>query len=685
MTSSTFLSTQVPLRFLSPLLAVSAGSCVLFSLYTILALWVILFWIISAVLSFIAFYKGKTEVFSYNFRLVTVVLLVSLAVPVYWHQGWQYILAQAMVLMLGIKLMELRSQRDAFQFCGLGVLGLGVASLVRFDLGFGVMIFLFFFLGLVLILWQHVYDQTAKVSLTRAPGWMFSLKLVAFALILTVLTVTLGLLLFFIIPRNINPMLNLGSGMEIHRTGFSAQMSPGSVSEIVVSRRIAFRAGIDGPVDPSRLYWRGTVLWETDGAGWQPGTPHDFQESPPEFKETKKDFITQIITLNPGRTEYLFGLYYPGRIQDVSPVNYNRDRSVKMDDIVETAIRYQVHSVREDKTPISSRERSAGTAVPPGLDQQIVDLARELGEQADDSGSVAREIMSYFSSRDFQYSLSSPAGFSQGQTLAEFLFETRTGYCELYAAAMTLLLRLNNVPSRVVVGYLGGEFNPVGGYWVVRDSMAHAWVEAWVDDRGWVLRDPTRALGNNAAAEATETEVYQPSETASPDQVMSPALRVVDWLRWQWTNAVIDFTLARQISMWRSLRSGVQDTWSELTTPDISFFRKIAQRGKITLVIAAVVLAAVIFTGFRIFVYKNMTEHSEDRFRRKAWKTLARKTPGRYYNLNRPGREDPIWKWWKKNYPDRVRELQDAYYAQRYGPKPDFRGHARLKKILSGE
>ncbi|MFP4107724.1 MAG: transglutaminaseTgpA domain-containing protein [Desulfonatronovibrio sp.] len=688
MISSTVLSTQVSLRFLSPLLAVSAGSCVVFSLNTILAPWVILFWILSALLSFIAFYKGRSEVFSYNLRLIIVVLLVSLAVPAYWHQGWQYILAQALALMLGIKLMELRSQRDAFQFCGLGVLGLGVASLVRFDLGFGIMIFLFFFLGLVLILWQHVFDQTAKVSPARTPGWMFSVKLIVFAFILTVLTIILGLMLFFIFPRNINPMLNLGSGMEIYRTGFSAQMSPGSVSEIVVSRRIAFRAVIEGYVDPSSLYWRGAVLWETDGAEWQTGTPHDFQERPPEFVENEAELINQTITLNPGRTEYLFGLYFPGRVRDASSVYYNRDRSVKVDDIVETAIRYQVHSAEEDNIPLSPQEKSAGQAVPPGLDQQIVDLAQELGEQADDPGAVAREIMSYFDTRDFQYSLSSPAGFSQGQTLAEFLFETRTGYCELYAAAMTLLLRLNKIPSRIVVGYLGGEFNPVGGYWVVRDSMAHAWVEAWFEDRGWVLFDPTRVLEDNVSDETQEAESTQSTsrstEIASPDQVMTPALRVVDWLRWQWTNAIIDFTLTRQISMWRSVRSGIQDTWSEISTPDVSIFREIEERGKIVLVFVILLLAAGIFIGYRFFVYNNVRGHPEDRFRRKAWKILARKTPGRYF-LKNPGREKQVWEWWEKNHPDRVKELQEIYHAQRYGPRPDLKGHVRLKKILSGE
>jgi hypothetical protein len=76
----------------------------------------------------------------------------------------------------------------------------------------------------------------------------------------------------------------------------------------------------------------------------------------------------------------------------------------------------------------------------------------------------------------------------------EFLFQTRSGFCEHYASAFTFLMRAAGIPARVVTGYLGGEINPVDGYLVVRQSDAHAWTEVWLPNEGWVRVDPTAAV-----------------------------------------------------------------------------------------------------------------------------------------------------------------------------------------------
>jgi transglutaminase-like putative cysteine protease len=88
----------------------------------------------------------------------------------------------------------------------------------------------------------------------------------------------------------------------------------------------------------------------------------------------------------------------------------------------------------------------------------------------------------------------------------EFLFDTKRGFCEHFAAAFVFSLRAAGVPARVVAGYQGGETNPVDGYLEVRQYDAHAWTEAWIAGRGWVRIDPTaiaapsRVSSNLAAA-----------------------------------------------------------------------------------------------------------------------------------------------------------------------------------------
>jgi hypothetical protein len=79
-------------------------------------------------------------------------------------------------------------------------------------------------------------------------------------------------------------------------------------------------------------------------------------------------------------------------------------------------------------------------------------------------------------------------------SIDDFLFNTRRGFCGHFASAFAMLMRAGGVPARVVTGYQGGEWNPIGGYLLIRRSDAHAWVEIWEDGRGWVRVDPTAVV-----------------------------------------------------------------------------------------------------------------------------------------------------------------------------------------------
>jgi hypothetical protein len=105
---------------------------------------------------------------------------------------------------------------------------------------------------------------------------------------------------------------------------------------------------------------------------------------------------------------------------------------------------------------------------------------------------IVERALAYFNTEPFVYTLQ--PGTLGTDPLDEFLFETRRGFCEHYAAAFTLLMRLAGVPARVVTGYQGGELNPRGGYLMVRQADAHAWSEVWLEGSGWMRVDPTAAV-----------------------------------------------------------------------------------------------------------------------------------------------------------------------------------------------
>ena len=106
------------------------------------------------------------------------------------------------------------------------------------------------------------------------------------------------------------------------------------------------------------------------------------------------------------------------------------------------------------------------------------------------------KLYNNFSDGTYYYNLS-PQNFS-GNDYENFFFNLKEGYCEYYAGTFVLLSRLANIPSRIVTGYYGGELNDVGDFYKFKQKDTHAWAEVWLDDKGWVRIDPTKAIpGNN--------------------------------------------------------------------------------------------------------------------------------------------------------------------------------------------
>jgi len=97
-----------------------------------------------------------------------------------------------------------------------------------------------------------------------------------------------------------------------------------------------------------------------------------------------------------------------------------------------------------------------------------------------------------FSRQEFYYTLTPPR--LSDDSVDEFLFETKRGFCGHYASAFAILMRAAGIPARVVTGYQGGTFNRFANYWIVRQSDAHAWDEIWIDGHGWLRIDPTSVI-----------------------------------------------------------------------------------------------------------------------------------------------------------------------------------------------
>ena len=141
-------------------------------------------------------------------------------------------------------------------------------------------------------------------------------------------------------------------------------------------------------------------------------------------------------------------------------------------------------------TELTAGERTRYTRTPPDLSDRARKLAQSWPQQGHSEEEIVRRALLFFRDGRFTYTLT-PGALPPNAALDAFLFQTRTGFCEHYAAAFCTLLRAAGLPTRVVVGYQGGEYNTWGGHYLVRQADAHAWAEVFLTGHGWVREDPT--------------------------------------------------------------------------------------------------------------------------------------------------------------------------------------------------
>jgi transglutaminase-like putative cysteine protease len=276
-------------------------------------------------------------------------------------------------------------------------------------------------------------------------------------------------------------------------TGLSDSMSPGAISHLAQSEAPAFRVKFHGFAPPAeQRYWRGPVLWHTDGRTWSTGhTVAALRTVANPAMQIEGEAVHQSITLEGQNSRWLVGLDVPVEVSVPAIMSTGFQWLSKR--TLRERTRYEVVSYPRYRTEhLDPRIREAALQLPDTLSTRIRILARSWRDKARTDRDVARLALDYFHNEPFVYTLTPPPlGVNP---LDEFLFSSRRGFCEHYAAAFVMLMRSAAIPARVVTGYQGGEYNPVGDYWLIRQADAHAWAEIWLPDTGWERVDPTAAV-----------------------------------------------------------------------------------------------------------------------------------------------------------------------------------------------
>lgn len=477
------------------------------------------------------------------------------------------------VMLLALKMLELRARRDA---------------MVVFFLGFFTMLSNFFFsqslataatmlvalLGLLMALVNaHMPVGRPPLSQTfRIAGTM------------ALLGAPIMVALFMLFPR-MAPLWGVPGDNLAGRSGLSGSMRVGDMAEIALDDRVAIRLKFEGgpnDVPPqSMLYFRGPVLTGFDGRQWQ---AEPFREDSawaaraalPANLQTSGPALRYEVTLEPQRQPWLMVLeatpeapQLPGDLR----AYMTQDLQWLTQRPITDVLRYQAVSYPEFRhgPQQTVRQLRVFTDLPPGFNPRTLALAAEMRADPALAGggtpALVNAVLQRLRTGGYNYTLD-PGVYGE-HTADEFWFDRKEGFCEHIASSFVVLMRAMDIPARIVTGYQGGERNPVDGYWTVRNADAHAWAEVWMEGRGWVRVDPTGAVSPARVGQFQRLRAPQ-GAFATALGALSPGMvqqmrAVWEAVNNRWNQWVLNYTQSRQMDLLKAL--GFESpSWQDLTT-----------------------------------------------------------------------------------------------------------------------
>jgi len=419
-----------------------------------------------------------------------------------------------------VRLFSAQRERDQYLLMIISFLMVLAAAVLTVDSTFLATFGAFIFMAIITSILMEMKHSSAKATFQSAnPLDSMAHRHMAFSLVrvvpgLVLLIVLGGIAIFFVLPRGSAGYLgNFSEGTDL-TTGFSDHVELGSIGRIQQSNALVMHIAIDGDKNGGfDLKWRGISLNRFDGRTWS--------DTHPKYA----------IMSQPGGRFVLLGmsgpLKMPGTSDPVRSIHYRVLMEPAGSSVFFLAPRAQAvqghyQLITEDsgeavfdedaEHPISEYEatsnigrangsllRSAGVSYPdeivsdyeqtPPLDPRIPKLAQQITAQGRNPYDRAVAIENYLRSH-FGYTLQL-SRVRPRDPLAEFLFVRKQGHCEYFASSMAIMLRTLGIPSRVVNGFRTGEFNDLTSQYLVRESDAHSWVEAYFPGYGWITFDPT--------------------------------------------------------------------------------------------------------------------------------------------------------------------------------------------------
>ena len=522
-----------------------------------------------------------------------------------------------------IKLMMVKRDRDYFQLYALAFAQILFSTILTLKLSFGVVFVLYLWLmmwGLILFTFRKsvaLYGHQPGFS-ERVEKAVFRKNYIVFIVGLGLLAVLLTIVIFWVIPRPHRTYMQLGFGIDNQRTtGFAENISLGQMGDIQQNNAPAMRVRVSGKLPPPPYYWKGVVFEQFDGKTWREAklirTRIDgrkyFQlarEMPSVDEIFKQEFL-----LDKADSRYVFHDLTPVAIEGHLGHIYVSASGV----YVTARKRWNEHQYIVYSAPLEyglETEKSIGLSgeLPEGLDPRIGELARSLTKDIELPLQKAIALSEHLS-HNYEYRMGGGGVVSGGSPLADFLFVTKAGHCEYFASAMAVMLRTLEIPSRVVGGYNQGEYNQIEDYYLVRQSDAHAWVEARIFDPNmgafrWVRFDPTPSGGSSGE-----------------DTLGGFISQYIDALRYRWQRYIIEYSVRDQMAVAMSAAMAWERYQRQGKVPE-GVKDAATWTGMLVAAIVGILLLIRVVAFLRVRKRRGVREIERDRLR-SIWNRLTRR------------------------------------------------------------
>ncbi len=442
-------------------------------------------------------------------------------------------MASLLVAMFALKLIEMKSRRDAYIVIFLGYFAIATQFLFNQTL-----LLAAYQLGALMLV------TAAMVGLNQLHAQVRPAVSLKLASVLVMQALPLTLVMFMLFPR-LAPLWTVplpGSSM----TGLSDTVKPGDIANLTQSDELAFRVVIDGRTPPpSQLYWRGLVYSDFEDGGWHAAE----RRRASDYPLARPSDLEYEVLLEPTMQTWLYAL--DDSTSEHPDVYLTQDGRLESRDPIMSVFRYRAtrHQRAGVRADISETSRIRETAIDLQANPRVQALGRALMAEHGSPMAVAKAVLGQIRQEPYRYTLSPPT--YQGQhSIDDFWFDGRAGFCEHYASAFVYMMRAAGVPARLVGGYLGGEVNAISGHLMVRQYDAHAWAEIYVPELGWFRIDPTAAVaperverGLSAALSSEDLATLSLFSSARLGgwDVAAEMLRWVDSLEHRWNLWVVGY------------------------------------------------------------------------------------------------------------------------------------------------